>query len=118
MSWLADEGIDRIVVECLREAGYPVVWIAEQCPGASDERVLFLAHELSAVLITSDKDFGELVFRQGRASSGVLLARLSGLLPADRARRVREALDRHAEEFGGHFSVLSPRSLRIRLQEI
>jgi predicted nuclease of predicted toxin-antitoxin system len=114
VSWLADEGIDRIVVERLREAGYPVVWVADQCPGATDEHVLALAHQLDAVLIPADKDFGELVFRQGRANAGVLLARLSELLPTDRARRVQETLDSHAAELRGHFSVLSPQSLRIR----
>lgn len=114
MSWLADEGIDRIVVERLREAGYAVVWVAEECPGATDEHVLALALQLGAVLITADKDFGELVFRQRRASEGVLLARLPELLPADRARRVRETLDSHAAELTGQFSGLSSRSLRIR----
>jgi predicted nuclease of predicted toxin-antitoxin system len=47
--------------------------------GISDELVLSSSREISAVLITADKDFGELVFRRGLTNTGILLVRLAGL---------------------------------------
>ena len=114
MNFLADEGVDRQIVDRLRSDGYSVLYVAEMEPGVSDDLVLQLAHRESAVLITADKDFGELVFRQGRSSGGVVLIRLQGLSPSAKAAAVSEAIDEHRTEVSGNFSVLSPGILRIR----
>ena len=79
MNLLADEGIDRAVVERLRQAGHTVAWIAELSPSISDDAVLQQANDLNALLITADKDFGELIHRQRRIHAGVLLLRLAGV---------------------------------------
>ena len=79
MNILADEGVDRVIVERLRQAGHSVQYVAEMSPGITDEVVMDLANRASALLVTADKDFGELVFRQGRITSGVMLFRLAGL---------------------------------------
>jgi predicted nuclease of predicted toxin-antitoxin system len=63
MNLVADESVDRKIVLRLRQAGHIVLAIAEIAPRADDAAVLRLAHERRAILITSDKDFGELVFR-------------------------------------------------------
>jgi predicted nuclease of predicted toxin-antitoxin system len=49
-------------------------------PGVSDDVVLDLAYRNSELLLTADKDFSELVFRQGRLACGILLVRLAGLI--------------------------------------
>ena len=82
MNLVADEGVDRPVVERLRQDGHHVVCVAEMSPSAPDEEVLQQANAGSAVLLTADKDFGELVFRQGLVHSGVVLPRLAGLANA------------------------------------
>lgn len=64
MTFLADEGVDRQIVERLRQDGYEVLYVAEMSPGIMDEIVLMQSRTAASVLITSDKDFGELVFRQ------------------------------------------------------
>jgi predicted nuclease of predicted toxin-antitoxin system len=66
------------------------------------------------MLITADKDFGEIVFRQGRSSGGVILIRLQGLSPEAKAEAVSKAINEHPSELPGNFSVLSPGALRIR----
>ena len=66
------------------------------------------------MLITADKDFGELVFRQGQASTGVLPIRLWGLGPAMKAAVVSESIQEHGQELAGAFAVLSPGNIRIR----
>ena len=62
----------------------------------------------------ADKEFGELVFRQGLTSAGVLLLRLHGLSISNKARIVLEALTQHQAEMLGAFSVVSPGHIRIR----
>ena len=61
MKLLADESIDRQIVEHLRLDGHHVSYIAEMEPGIPDDAVLNLANDEEALLITADKDFGELV---------------------------------------------------------
>jgi hypothetical protein len=61
-----------------------------------------------------DKDFGELVFRQRRASSGVLLLRLAGVANAEKARITAIAVREHGGELLGAFTVVSPHQIRIR----
>ena len=79
MSFVADESVDQQIVERLRTEGHDVWYIAEATPGASDEDVLTLAKRNGAILLTADKDFGEMVFRQRQITGGVVFIRLGGL---------------------------------------
>jgi predicted nuclease of predicted toxin-antitoxin system len=109
-----DEGVDRQVVGRLREDGHEVTYVAELAPGISDQEVLEQANALGALLITLDKDFGELVFRLGRISTGVLPVRMHLATPSERAEAVSDAIGAHGSELAGAFSVLSSSKLRIR----
>jgi predicted nuclease of predicted toxin-antitoxin system len=79
MNLFADEGVDRAVVDRLRQEGHDVVYVAELSPSIGDAQVLQQANDSGSLLITTDKDFGELVFRLGRLHTGVILLRLAGL---------------------------------------
>ena len=114
MKLVADENVDRQIVELLRSHRFEVEYIAELAPGIGDSEVLRRSHEADAVPITADKDFGEIVFRQRRLSAGVLLLRLAGLDPLVKAARVIEVVTTRAAELAGSFSVLSANNLRIR----
>jgi predicted nuclease of predicted toxin-antitoxin system len=111
---VADESVDRPIVQRLREDEHEVIYVAELDPGLGDELVLRWAAEADALLITADKDFGELVFRQRRASNGVVLLRLAGLAPDRKAELASAALRAHAEEMLNGFTVVSAAALRIR----
>ncbi len=114
MKFLADESTDRQIVERLRKEGLEVWYVAEMDPGISDDDVLELANYNSAILITADRDFGELVFRQGRISRGIILVRLAGLSPAKKAELVFSGIKEHASEIEHAFSVISAGTIRIR----
>jgi predicted nuclease of predicted toxin-antitoxin system len=92
---LADEGVDAPTVARLRADGHDVTYVAELMPGITDEAVLDLANAESRVLLTADKDFGELVFRMGRVTVGVLLLRLAGLGTEARAEMVCQTVSTH-----------------------
>jgi len=73
---LADENVPFDVVSALRAEGFDVEWFAESAPGTVDESVLRHASTSGRVLLTLDKDFGDLVFNRGHTSpSGVILMR-------------------------------------------
>jgi predicted nuclease of predicted toxin-antitoxin system len=114
MRIIANENIMATVIRELRNRGHDVLWVKESTPGASDEAVLALAQSDQRVVLTHDKDFGELAFRFGLpADCGVLLARPSGDSPqadADQLIAVLESRD----DWQGHFSVISQGRLRMR----
>lgn len=115
MNLLADESVDRHIVERLRQDGHDVLYIAEAEPSIPDATVFELANEKAALLVTEDKDFGEIVFRDNRLSSGgVVLLRLAGLPSAKKAEIVAEAFQTRSMEFPNHFSVIAPGRIRIR----
>lgn len=118
MNLLADENIDKPVVDALRANGYDVGYVAEMEPGISDDRVLELANREGVLLLTADRDFGELVFHLRRASSGVVLIRLAGLSPKRKAEIVIAHFAHHFQELMGKFSVITSTGIRIRQQKI
>jgi predicted nuclease of predicted toxin-antitoxin system len=88
MNFLADESVDFQIVDRLRQEGHLVRYIAEIEAGVSDDVVLNLANKEASLLLTADKDFGELIFRQHRLAEGVILIRLAGLSPMSKAEIV------------------------------
>lgn len=74
--FLADENVPSVVVEALRRAGVDIVWVRDIFPGIRDEEVLALAQAEGRILLTFDKDFGEMAFEKGKtAAPGVILLR-------------------------------------------
>ena len=72
MNFVADESVDHQIVSHLREEGHAVWYIVDTGPGASDSDVLELARRKGTILLTADKDFGEMVFRQRQVTEGVI----------------------------------------------
>ncbi len=114
MNLLADESIDKPIVDRLRQDSHNVLYIAELDPSIDDDTVLRRANQNGALLITADKDFGELVFRLGRIHAGVVLIRLAGLSPQAKARIVSATFANRGNELLNAFSVISPGRVRIR----
>ena len=83
MRLLANENMAASVVKGLRAAGHDVLSAKESIAGANDDAVLKRAISETRVLLTFDKDFGELAFRSELpASCGVILVRF---IPKGRA---------------------------------
>ncbi len=75
--------------------------MAELAPAISDEQVLERANREQALLLTADKDFGELVYRQRRAATGIVLLRLAGLPAERKAELTSAAFAEHGNELTG-----------------
>ncbi len=114
MTFVADENIDRQIVEKLRSHRHSVIYIIELERAIKDEQVLELSRRQDAVLLTADKDFGELVFRQRLIHSGILLVHLQGLPSSEKADIVERVVRSHSLELKSAFAVISKHSIRIR----
>ena len=114
MRWVADENIDVAIVAALRAAGDEVWSVAESVAGITDEDVLAMARDRSAVLLTADKDFGELVVRMRAATCGVVLMRLPGMGSVQRAERLLAGIAEVRDVLGGAFTVVDRSGVRVR----
>ncbi len=115
MTFMADENFPRPALEALRNAGWEVFSVAEECAGISDEEVAALCSESHRVLLTFDKDFGELVFRRGlSAGSGVVLFRLIPESPEEEADRRLGAASNLSRIINGTFCVITRERIRVR----
>jgi predicted nuclease of predicted toxin-antitoxin system len=111
---LANENCPGALVVRLRQRGHDVAWIRDLSPGAGDERVLARAKAEGRVLLTFDKDFGELAVSAGiSAPSGVVLLRVSAASPDSVAAVVADALEAHPG-WEGAFSVIEDARIRRR----
>jgi len=114
MQVLANENVPGPVVTALRAAGHDVLWVKESMTGAKGRDVLARAHSEVRLVVTFDKDFGELAVRHRlSAASGVVLFRLHGSGPdADNARAVAALTSR--DDWAGHFAVVTDDRVRLR----
>lgn len=114
MKLVADESVEGPTVYALRAAGHEVLFIAESSPGIEDSAVLAIARRAEALLLTADKDFGELVFRNREPHCGVLLLRSPERSLEVNAANTLVAISRYGTELLNRFSVLAGGVLRIR----
>jgi len=112
---LANENFPMDAVLLSRERGHDVAWVRSDAPGSSDRQVIARAQMEDRILITFDKDFGELVFRSGlAASSGIVLFRIAAPSSAHVARVAAVALESRTD-WAGHFAVVEDDRIRMTL---
>src|SRR5436309_1024229 len=114
MQFLANENFPLDVVEALRQEGHDVAWIRTDAPGSKDAEVLRRAVTENRVLLTFDKDFGDLAFQFGLpATCGIVLFRLQASSSAALATLVVTALQSRTD-WAGQFSVVEAGRIRMR----
>ena len=114
MRFIVDESTGMAVVRFLRGLGYDVIAVSETMPQAKDIDILGKAFEEKRILITNDKDFGELIYRGQHLCYGVLLLRLRDESPANRVRVVRNVVKHYLERLPGNFIVVMDIGIRVR----
>ncbi|MCP3962548.1 MAG: hypothetical protein GY719_32305 [bacterium] len=114
MKFLADECCDAGLVAALRQDGHDAAYVFETQRGAVDPEVLQRAFAEDRILLTEDKDFGELVYRLHQPAYGIVLLRFDVAERSWKTPRLRDLLANHAERLPGHFVVLEARKVRIR----
>jgi predicted nuclease of predicted toxin-antitoxin system len=110
---VADENCDFSLVTELRSAGHDVVAIGEQMAGADDQTVIDFARSGRRLLLTEDKDFGQLVFAAAKQHSGVILTRYPASARSALTPAVLKLLSDNGENLYSRFAVLEPGRVRV-----
>jgi len=114
MRFLVDASSDARLVVHLRRLGHDATRIGTDYPSAlGDDEVLDVAQREQRILITDDRDFGELVFRQRQAHAGVIYLRLETTLLSDRLARLDHVLTHYSDSLD-QFIVVSADTVRVR----
>lgn len=114
MHFLANENVPLDAITALREKAHDVIWIRTDAPGSSDEDILARGVAEKRIVITFDKDFGELAFRSHLPSQcGIILFRIRGKSSEDMARVVASAVESRSD-WAGHFTVVEEHRIRMR----
>jgi predicted nuclease of predicted toxin-antitoxin system len=114
MRFLADENFPRAAVAALEAAGHDIVWVRLAAPGATDADVMALAARENRILLTFDKDFGELAGRSELPPAcGIVLFRLSAPRSAEASQRLAQIIASR-DDWAGHFSVVESGRVRMR----
>lgn len=113
MRILANENFPGEAVEALRSRGHDVTWVRVESPGSTDRDLLNRAVAEDRLLITFDKDFGEMAFRAGLTlPAGVVLFRIAPGSPSHVAQFAVGVLEGR-KDWGGHFSVVEEGRVRM-----
>ncbi len=114
MRLLADENIQAPLVGALRERGYDILYIGEFSRGVTDQEVLETAVSQERIILTEDKDFGDLVFRVNRDLPGIILLRLQDVAWQSRFQRLDRLFQERGERLRRLYVVVEPSRIRLR----
>lgn len=114
MRFLLDESVEYRLAAFLQDQGHDVTAIAHDYPGAlSDREVLALAQREGRVLVTNDRDFGELIYRLGLPHRGVIFFRLPAATMEAKVARLERILADYADQLD-QFLVVTAKAVRVR----
>jgi len=112
--WVADECVAAPLVASLRLLGHDVLYVAEAAAGLNDVDVIALATREKRILLTEDKDFGDLVFRRERKVPGLVLLRIASENTSLKIERLATAIERYGDGLFDRYLVIEERRFRSR----
>ena len=113
MRFMVDECTGPAVASWLKEEGYDVFSVYDEARGEKDIELIRKASNEDYILITNDKDFGELVFRLDEEHSGIVLLRLEDERSKNKKKVLDELLEYHKSELKDNFVVVTEEDVRI-----
>ena len=114
LKFLVDVGVSKKVEKWLIENGYDAKAVRDMNPKAKDSEILQLAVVENRMVITMDKDFGELVYNSGMKHSGVLILRLEDANGAQKVEIIKKILSEYTGKIQNKFCVFQDGRLRIK----
>lgn len=116
MTFLANENFPFPSIEILRTAGYKVISISEVAPGIADDQVIEHARKENAIILTFDKDYGEIIFKHGKTGGtpSVVFFRFKGNQPQSAGLILLKLLNESKISIEGKFTVLDHDAIRQR----
>ena len=114
MKFIVDVGVGRGVEDFLKESGFDVKTVRDIDPKAKDSEILQIAANEKRMIVTMDKDFGDLVYRSGKRHSGILLLRLEAATGDQKVKVVERIIRIFKKEIRNKFCVYQDDRLRIK----
>lgn len=114
MKFLADENVEKAIVDWLRNDSHDVFYVSEFMKQSIDDQFLEQANSESRILLTNDKDFGELVYLQGKNSAGIILMRFVSEKSSLKVKSIAYLINNYSDSLEGHFTVIDEAKVRIR----
>ncbi|MDI6744714.1 MAG: DUF5615 family PIN-like protein [Thermodesulfovibrionales bacterium] len=114
LKFLVDVGVGKKVEKWLADNDHDVKCIRDINPKADDSEILHLAVTEGRMVITMDKDFGELVYNSGKLHSGVLILRLEDADGNQKVKVMKKILTEYSDKLYGKFCVFQGERLRIK----
>ncbi len=113
MRFLVDECTGPAVALWLRNQSHEVFSVFEEARGMSDDGILAKAYSEDWILITNDKDFGEMVYREKRPNHGVVFLRLRDERAVSKIDAIEKLLDGHKDQLADTFVVVTEAQVRF-----
>lgn len=115
IKFIADVNVEKAIVDYLLEEGYDVKWIPDYNCEMLDEDLLEMeiAKVEGRILITNDKDFGELVFLQKRLSVGIILIRIKGQKVEVKLKLIKKLFQNYRNKLLNNFVIITDKKLRF-----
>jgi predicted nuclease of predicted toxin-antitoxin system len=110
---VADENVDYNIIIQLRNNNFDVYSILENNAGISDLEVLKITKQFNAILLTADKDFGEIAFKNKEMCKGIVLYRLHNHTNIEKANKIQILLEKYQSQLENSFVVLNKDKVRI-----
>ena len=113
MRFLVDECTGSLVAKWLKENGHEVFSVYDEARGATDDDILMKAFAENWILLTNDKNFGELVFREHRPHHGVIFLRLEDERSASKIAALEKLIQRFENRLRDTFVVVTDTQVRF-----
>ncbi len=113
IKFLADANVEKKIIERLLRFGFDVKWIPDYNCEMDDVALLTMANNEKRILITNDKDFGELVFLKKQISIGIILIRVKGQDTKEKVELVEKLILNYKEKIPNHFSIITSKKFRF-----
>ena len=114
LRFLIDVGVGIGIEKYLREVGYNTKAVREIDPRMEDEEIIRTAVSENRMVVTMDKDFGELVYHSSMAHCGVLLLRLENANGLEKLKIVKHIIENYSSQIKNCFCVFQNDKFRIR----
>ena len=116
IKFLIDVGVGKRIEEFLATKGFDIIAVRDINPSMSDREVLKLAVAEKRMIITMDKDFGELVYKSNLNHNGILVLRIEDANIADKIKILSDIITNYIDEINNSFCIYYRGKLRIRKQ--
>ncbi len=113
IKFLANVNVEKPLVDFLDEKGFDIKWVTNIDKRMPDTRVCEIANKEQRVIITNDKDFGEIVFLQKKTTYGVILLRIKGQNSSEKIILIEKLLDKYPDKIADHFVIVTKEKIRF-----